>query len=158
MSARETEQPAVVVGDLDATLRVLKCMKAVAAEDRPAILPALSWISMWARAVRSVAAADDCADVPTVARPAFDCSAWLDLLAVGWEAEADLLEEKLAHDPYRERPTNLSVEEGERIRIEANRLRLCANELRQWLVGLASKSNKQLCDAEHMPAQSKSPE
>lgn len=84
----------------------------------------------------------------TTRETAFDSSAWLDLLAVGWEAEATLLEGKLAHDPFRTRPENISIEEGERIRIEANRLRLCANELRQWLVGLASKSNKQISETE----------
>ena len=75
-------------------------------------------------------------------RTAFDSTDWLDLLAVGWEAEAELLEGRLAHDPFRKRPENISCEEGERMRVEINRLRVCALELREWLVGLSSKSNQ----------------
>lgn len=87
------------------------------------------------------AAADELQAARLARKPAFDSSAWLDLLAVSWEAEAELLEGRLAHDPFRKRPENISCEEAERMRVEINRLRVCALELREWLVGLASKSN-----------------
>lgn len=148
MSERETEQPvAVLVGMIEAMLkRSEKYRREAEADgdlnDGEKHARVSSVLKELARLGKGLgAAAGDSDKAPLADRTAFVSSDWLDLLAVGWEAEAELLEGRLAHDPFRKRPENISCEEGERMRVEINRLRVCALELREWLVGLASKSN-----------------